>query len=127
MMVWNFEYRIHGPFFGDRLQTILFADAGKLWTRGIDVAQPFKWTPGVAFRVFSPVGPIQVNVGYNDYGTQAGPVFFDPGISGSSLPLICVVNSAPFAGPSCPASFSIPRPAKFLSRLHFSIAFPPDY
>jgi outer membrane protein insertion porin family len=126
MMVWNFEYRIHGPFFGDRLQTILFADAGKLWTRGLET-QPFKWTPGVAFRVFSPVGPIQVNVGYNDYGTQAGPVFFDPGISGSSAPLVCVVNSAPFPGPSCPSSFSVPRPSSRLARLHFSIAFPPDY
>jgi outer membrane protein assembly factor BamA len=127
MMVWNFEYRIRGPFFSDRLQTILFADAGKVWTRVVDVAQPFKWTPGVAFRVFSPIGPVQFNIGYNDYPQPLGAVFFDPGISGSTAALVCVVNSRPSSQNPCLPSYSIPRPAKFLPRLKFSIAFPPDY
>ena len=136
MMVWNFEYRIRGPFFGDRLQTILFADAGKVWTRGVDeVAQPFKWTPGVAFRVFSPIGPIQFNIGYNNYRQPLGAVFYDKGISGSSVaPLVCVSNTAASTSNECQPTYSpllpvasIRQPFTLLRRLKFSIAFPPDY
>ena len=136
MMVLNFEYRIRGPFFGNRLQTIVFADAGKLWTRGLDqAAQPFKWTPGVAFRVFSPFGPIQVNIAYNNYRQPFGAVFYDPGISGSSVaPLVCVSNKTSTLSGDCQPTYSPPlaaatirSPFTLLRRLKFSIAFPPDY
>jgi outer membrane protein insertion porin family len=133
MLVWNFEYRIRGPFFTNRLQTILFLDAGRLWTPGAaDGFNTYQRTPGVAFRVFTPIGPVQFNVAYNGYRDPAGAVFFDQGISSSSTgELICLSNTSTAQPGQCQATFAPPLPKATwknpFSRLRFSIAFPPDY
>ena len=136
MLVWNLEYRLRGPIFTNRLQTILFYDVGRIWTpssSGQD--QRFKGTPGVAFRVFTPIGPVQFNIGYKGDRDPLGPVFYNAGISGSGAgALICVSNTGSAAPGDCQSTFAPPfpefhwlKPQTWLNRLKFSIAFPPDY
>ena len=80
LVVANIEYRLRSPFLSDLLQYTLFADGGYVWTRG-DNNESFgflsiKWTPGVGLRVFSPFGPVQVNVAYNPHARPQGPAYF---------------------------------------------------
>jgi hypothetical protein len=128
MVVANFEYRLRGPFL-PTLQTILFADMGKLWSRELadEAGQGVKWTPGVALRYFSPLGPIQVNVGYNKYPRPDGPVFFDGGVDPTTgkAPLLCLSGVEPDG--RCRATNAWRTPNTFLKRLTLSIAFPPDF
>ena len=127
MYVANFEYRIRGPFL-PALQTILFADAGRVWSRELaEAGQGVKWTPGLAFRYFSPIGPIQVNFGYNPYPPPAGPVFFDGGVSATTgqAPLLCL--SGGDASGACLPANAKRQPNTFVRRLVFSVAFPPDF
>ena len=126
MYVANMEYRLRGPFL-PTLQTILFVDVGKLWTQGGEGGREKpKWTPGVAFRYFSPVGPIQVNVGYNAYARPAGPVYYDKGVeTGASL--ACLSGAIPGFPGTCQPAIAILQPKTFLRRLKISIAFPPDF
>jgi outer membrane protein insertion porin family len=122
MYVGNLEYRLPGPLL-PTLQTILFVDAGKLWTRGLDDAgQGTKWTPGIAFKYFSPVGPIQVNFGYNRYQRPDGPVYLDQGV-GSQL--VCLSGST-LSGQCAPIAALRP-PNKWYKRITLTVAFPPDF
>src|SRR5439155_8030491 len=85
LVVTNMEYRLRDPFFfPDLLQYTLFMDGGDVWTRG--TTHSFKWTPGVGIRALTPVGPIQVNVGYNRYEREPGALYFNPDVS----TLLCV-------------------------------------
>ena len=127
MYVANFEYRLRGPFFSS-LQTIFFADAGRVWSRElIEAGQGVKWTPGVAFRYFSPIGPIQVNIGYNQYKPPGGPVFFDAGVSATTgqAPLLCL--SGTDTSGNCRPATALRQPNTFIRRLVLSVAFPPDF
>ena len=105
MVVANFEYRVRSPFLSDLLQYTLFTDAGEVWTRGLkDQGLGFKtlkWTPGVGLRVFSPLGPVQINVGYNPYPRRNGPLFYDAPIESNTgfAPLYCV---SPVSNPNDP-------------------------
>jgi len=73
---------------------VLFTDGGEVWTRGLKTQglgfHGLKWTPGLGLRVFSPLGPIQVNVGYNPYSRVQGPLFYDAPIENGYAPLYCV-------------------------------------
>lgn len=129
MFVGNLEYRFPGPLV-PRLQAILFIDVGSLSTSGprtlLDSGS-VRWTPGVAFRYFSPIGPIQVNLGYNHYQRADGPVYFDrfDPTSGLASKLICV--SGTDADGQCQSVAAIPRPSSFWKRLTLTVAFPPDF
>lgn len=96
MFVANIEYRLRSPFLSDLLQYVLFTDAGQVWTRGQRNQglgfNSLKWTPGVGLRLLSPLGPIQVNVGYNKWPRPNGPLFFDAPIESATgwAPLYCV-------------------------------------
>ena len=96
-------------------------DEAKLTIRGVPD------TPGVAFKYFSPIGPIQVNLGYNHYQRADGPVYFDrfDPTSGLASKLICV--SGTDASGQCASVAAIPRPKPFLKRLTLTVAFPPDF
>jgi outer membrane protein insertion porin family/translocation and assembly module TamA len=128
MYVANLEYRIRGPFLPS-LQTILFADAGRVWSRELsnEAGQGVKLTPGIAVRYFSPIGPIQVNVGYNQYPRPDGPVFFDGGVSATTgqAPLQCL--SGVDAKNVCLPANAWRPPNTLFKRLTLSIAFPPDF
>ena len=69
LFVVNTELRIRDPFFPQLLEYVPFIDAGQVWTREPGTqqlnTQRTEITPGLGIRVISPVGPIQLNAGYN--------------------------------------------------------------
>ena len=144
LFVTNVDLRLRDPFFPNLIQYTLFTDAGAVWTqrpRTRLAGQQLKYTPGFAVRYFSPVGPIQVNVGYNPYGRAAGVAYYAPAITGRSAPLTCVTPSAATAIPIhlrsgewtqdpnavCPQSYAPPQSRAFLKSLTFTISIGPDF
>jgi outer membrane protein insertion porin family/translocation and assembly module TamA len=97
MVVGNVELRVPSLFFRDLLTFAFFVDAGEVWNRGSSVGAAqarfdgIKITPGMGVRVFSPVGPIRVDVGYNPYDRGASVAYFDAPVGeGGVAPLYCV-------------------------------------
>lgn len=146
LVVGNIDYRFRTPFLPDLLQFSVFTDAGEVWNRGESEEkfgfQRLRWTPGVGIRVFSPVGPIQVNAAYNPYDYPAGPIYYDalpvevPG-RGLVSPLYC---TSPGNGlrvfpdgtqaqrpDGCPPTFPFDRRNNFFSRLTFTFSIGPDF
>jgi outer membrane protein insertion porin family len=81
LFVTSIDYRLRSPFLPELLQFSLFGDVGTVWNRNtLSSTSGFspRWTPGVGVRVFSPLGPIQVNVGYNPYPPVYGPALYTP-------------------------------------------------
>lgn len=91
LVVANAELRLRSPAYPEILQYALFVDAGQVWNSGRTGAsvtvRDVQITPGIGLRVFTPVGPIRVDVGYNRYRRAAGPAYISEGLSGN---LICV-------------------------------------
>jgi len=148
LVVVNFEYRVPDAFFPDLLQWTFFTDGGEVWTRGTPgtalALSQIKWTPGIGIRVFTPVGPLQVNVGYNPYPQPRGPIYYDASVNGetSVAPLYCVspgntipVHLASSGGIStysqdsqaCPANFAPARSGAFLRRLTLTFSIGPEF
>jgi outer membrane protein insertion porin family/translocation and assembly module TamA len=147
LFVGNVEFRVRDPFFPNLLEYALFTDVGDVWTRSsgqtFTSSARLYWTPGVGIRYFSPVGPIQVNAGYNPYGGQSGPAFLSTR-PGSFAPLYCVspgntipahLESVPGSttpqyvqeAGSCPASFVSSHANGFLHRLTFTLSIGSDF
>jgi outer membrane protein insertion porin family/translocation and assembly module TamA len=127
MYVGNLEYRLPGPFL-HTLQTVLFVDAGALSTSGITTltgSNQFRFTPGVAFKYFSPVGPIQINLGYNKYDLLDGPVFSDQFKDANNQPKLQCLSGT--KNGACRSVAAIAPPRGFFRRLTLSVAFPPDF
>ncbi|HEX6316243.1 MAG TPA: BamA/TamA family outer membrane protein [Gemmatimonadaceae bacterium] len=135
VFVANVELRRRAPAYPELAQYALFIDAGQVWNRGragtgVNFAD-IRVTPGVGLRVFTPVGPVRVDVGYNPYRRPAGPAYITD-LSGN---LICVspgntlrvrvVDGEPprqVDEGDCPASYT-PRFGKsFLNRLTFQFS-----
>jgi outer membrane protein insertion porin family/translocation and assembly module TamA len=138
LVVGNIDYRFRTPLLPDLLQFSVFTDAGEVWNRAKG-RQPFgfkrlRWTPGIGLRVFSPVGPVQVNAAYNPYPYPSGQIYYDaPPVEGTS-PLYCVstgngllVVDGQQALGDCPANFRPERRADFFSRLTFTFSIGPDF
>jgi outer membrane protein assembly factor BamA len=107
LVVGNLEYRVPSPLYGEFVQFVLFTDVGRVWTRGVQRQVGFRWTPGIGVRYISPLGPIQLNAGYNRYDRPAGPAFLNAGISGSgAAPLICVSPREPGNTDPCPSTYT---------------------
>jgi outer membrane protein assembly factor BamA len=140
LVVANFEYRVPDAFFPQLIQWAFFTDGGEVWTRGAPgsalALSQIKWTPGVGIRVFTPVGPLQVNVGYNSSPQPRGPIYYDASVNKETAlaPLYCVSpgNSIPVhvvTGPGvsgssyvqedqvCPATFAPPQSTGFFHHL----------
>jgi len=141
LVVANAEYRMRSPFLAELLQWTVFTDAGAVWDRGKQglnlSSRTFRVTPGIGLRVFTPVGPLRVDVGYNPYAQPAGPAYWSPPITAGSgsAPLYCVSPGNTLLvhlrgtdakghpvweqdqGAACPASFEPQRRSGFLSRL----------
>jgi outer membrane protein assembly factor BamA len=74
LAIGNIELRVPSPFFGSRLRLAAFVDAGGAWQRG--VRNPvIRVTPGAGIRLSTPLGPARLDVAYNPYRLQAGPLF----------------------------------------------------
>jgi hypothetical protein len=136
VIVANAEYRLRSPFLPELLQWTVFTDAGAVWNRGVKVlslrANLFRVTPGVGLRVYTPVGPLRVDVGYNPYAQVPGPAYYSPPFEKGKVnaPLFCVSpdNALPVtrdaagnpvsqANGPCPSSFDPLRRSGFLRRL----------
>jgi len=134
----SLEFRLASPILKDYLQYALFVDAGAVWNErraGLrETRPPLRVTPGAGVRVYTPVGPVRLDVGYNPYDRPAGAAFVLGGSPGGEQPLYCVSpgNNLPVTrqdtGPplqaegSCPASFAPSRGRSFIRRLTFQLA-----
>jgi outer membrane protein assembly factor BamA len=145
LLVANIEYRMRDRFFfPDLLQYTLFLDGGDVWSRETR-GQRIKWTPGLGVRALTPVGPVQVNVGYNRYDRDVGALFYNPDVR----TLLCVspgntveYRAQPDPDPSrpggllfeqidksakCPSTFAPPRRTRWLQRLTFTFSIGSDF
>ncbi|MDP1857676.1 MAG: BamA/TamA family outer membrane protein [Gemmatimonadaceae bacterium] len=142
VVIANAELRLRSVFLPDLIQYSIFVDAGEVWNRsggntGRQAPVQLKVTPGVGVRVFTPIGPVRIDVGYNPYQAPKGPAYFNDSARLQDIverPLYCVSpgNTLPVtpggvtvgdakrppvqASGECPASFQ-PRRLSFLSRL----------
>jgi outer membrane protein assembly factor BamA len=73
----NAEVRFPSPIWPSRLQLAAFVDVGRLWDQSEHglVSAGFRVTPGVGVRLLTPLGPLRVDVGYNDYPRLSGPLY----------------------------------------------------
>lgn len=143
LVVANVEWQVPSPVIPRLLQLAMFADAGRLWTRGTggttrspaDDGPRVKITPGVGVRIVSPFGAIRVDLGYNPYRLPSGAAYYNAPLQGGIAPLYCVSpgntlairaasgSDAPPAqdAGNCPSSFRPIRGTTFLGRLNPSI------
>lgn len=141
LFVANLEYRIRDAFIlPNLLQYAFFLDAGDVWQRPTPPA--IKWTPGVGLRALTPIGPIQINIGFNQYARASGPIYYDDqsllGATANIAPLYCVspgntidltrVNGVlqPQPGQVC-GNYSPPQRTKFYQKLVWTIQIGPDF
>lgn len=138
VFVFNAELRLRDPFFPQLLEYVPFLDGGQVWTRAGNVQgfnlKSLVLTPGLGVRLFSPIGPIQLNMGYNSHPSQPGPAYFAQPVDASGrAPLICVtppgVTPVPYKETAtgiiqgqCPASFAPSRSSSFFSRIVWTLS-----
>jgi outer membrane protein assembly complex protein YaeT len=155
LIVLNFELRARTRFFPDLLQLVLFADAGDVWNRATVLESQsashsasslflngLKWTPGVGFRLVTPVGPFQMNLGYNPYYQPAGPIYYNSPFNPETqqAPLYCVTpgNTIPAVKNaqgvyeqdthrSCPGTFQPEQKTTLISHLTLTFSIGPDF
>jgi outer membrane protein insertion porin family len=76
LAVANVELRVPSPVFSNRLRLAAFVDAGGAWQRGANSTDPVvRVTPGIGVRLNTPLGPARLDVAYNPYRLQSGPLF----------------------------------------------------
>ena len=79
--VGNIELRLRSPFLPTLLQWTLFTDFGQVWSRGGNDASlrnsSLRTTPGIGARIYSPIGVVRLDFGYNDYAPRAGAAYFN--------------------------------------------------
>jgi outer membrane protein insertion porin family len=108
LFVVNAELRFATPLFPQRMRAALFVDAGQVWQREQEVftTKSLRVTPGVGLRFTTPLGPVRLDVAYNGYPNETGPLLVQNGTS-----LTKVLDS-----------YRKPRSDKFLRRLQFQFA-----
>jgi len=150
LFVMNMDYRIRSFLLPELLQFTMFTDVGTVWNRNTQANSKFKpyWTPGVGLRVFSPLGPIQINAGYNPYPQVFGPALYTAGIGSKNAQafpnVYCAVSpftpvaDAPKAflqngvwqpqqGVTCNPTYQQPSRSGFWHRLTFTFSIGPDF
>jgi outer membrane protein assembly complex protein YaeT len=74
MLLANVELRFPIPVSPFDLSGALFVDAGRLFG-GTGEFDSWRITPGVGFRLGSPIGPVRLDIGYNPYPPIGGPLY----------------------------------------------------
>ena len=74
----NAELRVPSPVLPQRMRLGLFVDVGQVWERGDEVVTigDMRVTPGAGVRFTTPLGPVRIDVAYNGYQPQQGPLLF---------------------------------------------------
>jgi outer membrane protein insertion porin family len=141
LLVMNAELRLRDPFFPDAIQYVPFLDAGEVWTRetgvrGLNLDQ-LAVTPGLGLRYSSPVGPIQLNAGYNPAPPRGGQGYWAVPVNTltNKAPLLCVTrpDETPVpvilkdgqfdaTGVACPGTFAPFRSSNFFKRLTVTLS-----
>lgn len=138
VIVANAEMRLRSPLYPELIQYAVFADAGEVWNRGASTVESafrqLKVTPGAGVRVFTPIGPLRVDIAYGPRQLRPGPVYYTPRTrSGQADPVFCVspnntLEVSPLGQEAgrCPSSYAPPSRDAFFRRLrfHFSIGQP---
>ena len=76
LAVANVELRVPSPVFSSRIRLAAYVDAGGAWQRGVESSDAvIRVTPGVGLRLNTPLGPARLDVAYNPYRLQSGPLF----------------------------------------------------
>jgi outer membrane protein insertion porin family len=72
----NAEVRVPAPVFPDRLRLAAFVDIGQVYERQTELYSfsSMRVTPGVGVRITTPLGPVRVDVAYNGYDPESGPL-----------------------------------------------------
>ncbi|HTT68166.1 MAG TPA: BamA/TamA family outer membrane protein [Gemmatimonadales bacterium] len=111
----NFELRMPSPVWPSRLRLAAFVDAGELWdqTSAGLIPSGLKVTPGVGLRVGTPLGPVRLDVAYNDYPRQRGPLY-EVIRTSSGAPQELRLVEPDYPGP--------PRGTAFFQRLQFQFS-----
>ncbi len=141
VVVGNAELRVRSFFLPELVQYAIFADAGEVWNRGSTESgggfQSLKVTPGMGLRIFTAIGPVRVDVGYNPYDRPLGPAYFNTRGTGNQnekrpvycvspgnlLPVDRVTSGVPTqAAGACPATFDPGRRDSFFKRLTFNFS-----
>jgi hypothetical protein len=118
------------------LQFTPFLDGGNVWTRTVGGTERIKWTPGLGVRAKTFFGPVQVNVGYNDYLREKGPIYFNPNVAtlACASPNNTITYSREPDGqlkqvsgpPECP-NYSPPTRNSFWKKLTFTVSIGSDF
>ena len=111
----NLELRTPSPIWPSRIRLAAFVDAGELWDETAAGLLPsgLKVTPGVGIRVGTPLGPLRLDVAYNDYPRQRGPLYEVIHTSSGAPEQLRLVQSD-YAGPA--------RGTAFFQRLQFQFS-----
>lgn len=77
LVVANAELRFPFIIYPERLRLALFVDVGQVWERGSATLERrgLRATPGMGFRLATPVGPVRLDVAWNPYERERGPLF----------------------------------------------------
>jgi outer membrane protein assembly factor BamA len=75
-VVANAELRFPSPILAQRMRLGLFVDAGQVWERGDNLVtiRGIRVTPGAGVRFTTPLGPVRIDVAYNGYQAERGPL-----------------------------------------------------
>ena len=111
----NAELRAPSPIWPSRIRLAAFVDAGELWdeTTGGLLPSGLKVTPGVGLRVGTPLGPLRLDVAYNGYPRQQGPLYEVIRTSSGAPEQLRLVQSN-YSGPA--------RGGGFFQRLQFQFS-----
>ncbi|MBC7896414.1 MAG: BamA/TamA family outer membrane protein [Cytophagaceae bacterium] len=139
VVVLNAEFRFRSPVYPELLQLAAFADAGEVWNRNSlssrSAFTQLKVTPGVGVRVFSPIGPLRVDIAYGPRTLPGGPVYYiDQGdltrrggevfcvSPGNTLAVTETAGDFTQAAGSCPSTFEPRSQRGFFQRLRFNFS-----
>jgi outer membrane protein assembly complex protein YaeT len=77
-IVLNAELRVPSPILPQRMRLGLFVDVGQVWERGEELVsiQGLRVTPGAGVRLTTPLGPVRIDVAYNGYRAEPGPLLY---------------------------------------------------
>lgn len=81
MATGSLELRLPSPVLSDVARLAIFVDGGHVSNPGSDLPSStgVRFTPGIGLRFLTPVGPFRVDVAYNPYDTEVGPLYvLDP-------------------------------------------------